>query len=88
MRRGTATRLASGDKQQDLDIVWPCGYRDADLGDYGTCYCGPYVSQAVLNGQRSIVAIPERRPLVGKRKKLGSSHSDDAVSSLPFPVWR
>ena len=31
-------RLASGDKQQDLDIICPCDYRDADLTDYSTCY--------------------------------------------------
>ncbi len=31
-------RLASGDKQQDLDIICPCDYRDPDLQDYGACY--------------------------------------------------
>ena len=31
-------RLASGDKQEDLDIICPCDYRDPDLNDYGTCY--------------------------------------------------
>jgi ferredoxin-thioredoxin reductase catalytic subunit len=31
-------RLASGDKQEDLDIICPCDYRDADVVDYGTCY--------------------------------------------------
>ena len=31
-------RLASGDKQRDLDIICPCDYRDADLADYGSCY--------------------------------------------------
>ena len=81
-------RLASGDRQQDLDIICPCDYRDADLGDYGTCYCGLYVSQAVLNGEKSIGAIPERRPPIGEILKLDSSHSENAVSSLPLPVWR
>ena len=45
--RACPCRLACGDKQQDLDIICPCDYRDADIADYGTCYCGLYVSQAV-----------------------------------------
>jgi ferredoxin-thioredoxin reductase catalytic chain len=31
-------RLASGKKDEDLDIICPCDYRDPDLGDYDTCY--------------------------------------------------
>jgi ferredoxin-thioredoxin reductase catalytic chain len=31
-------RLAEGVKQADLDIICPCDYRDADLGQYGTCF--------------------------------------------------
>lgn len=31
-------RLASGSKAEDMDIICPCDYRDADLTDYGTCY--------------------------------------------------
>jgi len=31
-------RLASGNKEQDLDMVCPCDYRDSDLSRYGTCY--------------------------------------------------
>jgi ferredoxin-thioredoxin reductase catalytic subunit len=31
-------RLADGTKRQDLDIICPCDYRDADLGSYDTCY--------------------------------------------------
>ncbi len=31
-------RLAEGIKSEDLDIICPCDYRDADLGSYGTCY--------------------------------------------------
>ena len=31
-------RLASGIKQEDIDIICPCYYRDADVSDYGTCY--------------------------------------------------
>ena len=44
-------RLASGVKKEDLDIICPCDYRDPDITDYGTCYCGLYVSQ---DGARSL----------------------------------
>jgi ferredoxin-thioredoxin reductase catalytic chain len=31
-------RLADGTRSEDLDIICPCDYRDADLGQFGTCY--------------------------------------------------
>ncbi len=31
-------RLSTGAKEEDLDIICPCYYRDADVSDYGTCY--------------------------------------------------
>jgi ferredoxin-thioredoxin reductase catalytic chain len=31
-------RLAEGVMSKDLDIICPCDYRDADLGQYGTCF--------------------------------------------------
>jgi ferredoxin-thioredoxin reductase catalytic chain len=31
-------RLASGEKQEDLDIICPCDYRDQDVAEYGTCF--------------------------------------------------
>jgi len=31
-------RLSSGKREEDLDIICPCYYRDPDLGDYDTCY--------------------------------------------------
>jgi ferredoxin-thioredoxin reductase catalytic subunit len=37
-------RLASGIKDEDLDIICPCDYRDPDLEEYNACYCGLYVS--------------------------------------------
>lgn len=79
-------RLASDDKEEDLDIICPCDYRDSDISDYGTCYCGLYVSEAVVNGKQAIGSIPERRPPPEKRKKLKIIR--DTISSLPLPVWR
>ena len=31
-------RLSSGKKDEDLDIICPCDYRDPDLTDFDTCY--------------------------------------------------
>jgi ferredoxin-thioredoxin reductase catalytic subunit len=36
--RNCPCRLASGNKANDLDIICPCDYRDADVLKYGTCY--------------------------------------------------
>jgi len=58
-------RLASGIKKEDLDIICPCDYRDPDIADYGTCFCGLYVSQDVVDGKRKATRIPERRPAEG-----------------------
>jgi ferredoxin-thioredoxin reductase catalytic chain len=57
-------RLASGKKSDDLDIICPCDYRDADLTEYGACFCALYVSQDVVDGRRKATRIPERRPAV------------------------
>lgn len=81
-------RLAEGVKQEDLDIICPCDYRDPDLNDYGTCYCALYVSQAVLNGKRELGSIPERRPLPEERKRAKPKSLPEGISSLPLPVWR
>jgi ferredoxin-thioredoxin reductase catalytic subunit len=31
-------RFASGNREEDLDIICPCDYRDPDLDEYSTCY--------------------------------------------------
>src|SRR3990172_3469687 len=56
-------RIASGEKDEDLDIICPCDYRDPDLLDYDACYCALYVSGAVVAGEQQVEgSIPERRP--------------------------
>ncbi len=80
-------RLASGKKEEDLDIICPCDYRDADLNDYGCCYCALYVSQAALKGEKKIESIPERRPPAEKRKRPAKT-VPSPLTSLPLPVWR
>mgnify|MGYP006306237011 CR=1 FL=1 len=82
-------RLADGDKQKDLDIICPCDYRDADLLDWGSCYCALYVSQHVLAGEQVVHSIPERRPPEGQRpqdKEPRTPNAPEKESALP--VWR
>ncbi len=86
--RACPCRLASGKKEEDLDIICPCDYRDPDLTDYDTCYCGLYVSQAVVNGEKPVIPIPERRPPIEERREPKPATPKDAISSLPYPVWR
>jgi len=81
-------RLASGNRENDLDIICPCDYRDPDLTDYGACYCALYVSQEVLQGEKKLRPIPERRPPDEERKKPRPEHQAASISSLPLPVWR
>ncbi|MBN1485137.1 MAG: ferredoxin:glutaredoxin reductase [Chloroflexia bacterium] len=78
-------RLASGDKQQDLDIICPCDYRDADLTEWGSCYCALYVSEGVLRGEQEVEPIPERRPPEGARPQDGAAAP---AKSPAIPVWR
>ncbi|MCE5329212.1 ferredoxin:glutaredoxin reductase [bacterium] len=88
-------RLASGEKAKDLDIICPCDYRDADLNDYGACYCALYVSSEILEGKKRLSAIPERRnPKMSVNKnreseKPGSAGKEkSSLSNLSYPVWR
>jgi ferredoxin-thioredoxin reductase catalytic subunit len=81
-------RLASGNKEEDIDIICPCYYRDPDLNEYGACYCGLYVSKAVMTGEKKISTIPERRPPEEERKKAKAKSKSIETSSLPLPVWR
>jgi ferredoxin-thioredoxin reductase catalytic subunit len=54
-------RTASGIKDYDEDIICPCEYKDADVDQYGTCYCGLYVSKEVHEDPKKLQSIPERR---------------------------
>jgi len=81
-------RLASGDKQKDLDIICPCDYRDADLTEYGACYCALYVSQEVLDGEQEVQPIPERRPPEGERPQETPPPAPEPGEKPAMPVWR
>jgi ferredoxin-thioredoxin reductase catalytic chain len=86
--RACPCRLASGDRMDDLDIVCPCNYRDADLEAYGACYCSLYVSDAVARGEKAAGAIPERRPAPEERTPQQDKAASPANKALSYPVWR
>ena len=82
-------RLATGDKQQDLDVICPCDYRDADLLDWGNCYCALYVSDEVAQGEREAQNIPERRPLAGQRPQARPARPPAGPGEeTGLSVWR
>lgn len=83
-------RLASGVKAEDLDIICPCDYRDADVAEYGACYCGLYVSKMIYENKSAIKPIPERRPNKELRNKLKNmpKENQSPVKNLSYPVWR
>ncbi len=91
-------RLASGVKKEDLDIICPCDYRDADIAEHGGCYCGLYVSQDVVDGKRKLKRVPERRgagreadPAQGMSAPAAGSSTGPTLpdlSSLRYPLWR
>ncbi|HOE16757.1 MAG TPA: ferredoxin-thioredoxin reductase catalytic domain-containing protein [Syntrophorhabdaceae bacterium] len=81
-------RLSSGARENDLDIVCPCDYRDPDLDEFGACYCALYVSEAVLKGEERLTSIPERRLPPEERKGQRTHSIKGNLSDLPYPVWR
>lgn len=54
-------RLADGDREKDKDIICPCVYREADVKEYGSCYCNLYVSKEWNEDKIPHVYVPERR---------------------------
>lgn len=55
-------RLASGNRDLDKDIFCPCVYREADVAEFGACYCGLYVSKDWNEEKIPHKTVPERRP--------------------------
>jgi len=88
-------RLAAGRKEDDLDIICPCDYRDPDLNEYGACFCALYVSEDIYKGLKKPQSIPERRPPRGTKANVGTTAAASAAVattatgfSLKYPVWR
>jgi ferredoxin-thioredoxin reductase catalytic subunit len=81
-------RLATGNKAADLDIICPCDYRDADLNEFGACFCALYIAQDILEGQRQVASIPERRPPASQRREAPDVSGSVIAGKLSLPVWR
>ncbi|MCB2181744.1 MAG: glutaredoxin [Desulfobulbaceae bacterium] len=56
-------RLASSKRQKDKDIICPCEYREADIKEYGSCYCELYVTDDWNTGKITRMLVPDRRPV-------------------------
>jgi len=97
-------RMASGVKTYDADIICPCEYRDADVNEFGMCYCALFVSKEVKEDPSKMVPVPERRPVEVRdaakeaktRKEAGElaepepkhEHVQVGTDSKGMPIWR
>jgi len=79
-------RLASGNADEDRDIVCPCEYRDPDLTEYGACFCALYVTQAVRDGTAKRRKVPERRGAAAVVPPAAQPGA--APRTLTYPLWR
>jgi ferredoxin-thioredoxin reductase catalytic chain len=89
-------RLADGTREEDLDIICPCDYRDPDLTEFDSCYCALYVSDEVLAGIKEVEQIPDRRLVKEERNQKSEGkiqektirRPGDETAELPYPVYR
>lgn len=93
---------AEGTRAEDLDILCPCDYRDADLEEHGSCYCALYVSPAVSRGEAEARPLPlrrdpdpARRPQARRREAQatpnatgGSARALLGGARSRLPLWR
>ena len=81
-------RLAAGVREKDLDIICPGDYRDADLNEYGACYCALYVSEEIARGEKKLQPVPERRGTMPEPPI--EKHEEELVgfTKSSIPVWR
>lgn len=54
-------REGQGERGLDKDILCPCDYAEADIAQYGQCFCGLYVNEMVYRQGGAPGSIPERR---------------------------
>jgi ferredoxin-thioredoxin reductase catalytic chain len=79
-------RLASGNEQEDTDIICPCDYRDIDLDQYGACYCALYVDEEIKSGKKKVLPIPDRR--FNREEEVTDSRNKIGDINLKYPIWR
>jgi ferredoxin-thioredoxin reductase catalytic subunit len=87
-------RMAGGVKQYDVDIICPCEYRDADVNEFGMCYCGLFVNKTLHDDSSQMQPIPERRPvsIQDAAMKIGETKGGSAIPAMKklsqIHVWR
>lgn len=93
-------RVASGTKRYDVDIICPCEYRDADVDEFGMCYCGLFVNEKVKMNPSQLGPIPERRSqdvidaalaaaeTPPQKKEEVKRQLNSEKKSQALPVWR
>lgn len=86
-------RLASGNFEVDRDIICPCDYRDPDIIEFGTCYCGLFINTNLAENPSDIQPVPERRPTdkqnkayINEKETTLVTHSKP-VSSIHKPLY-
>ena len=55
-------RDSQNDRELDRDIICPCRYAEADIEEFGHCYCSLYFKKD-YDQSKPLSMIPERRPL-------------------------
>jgi len=84
-------RLATGNYEEDKDIICPCDYRDDDISEFGGCYCSLYVDDDISAGKKEPEPIPERR---NKQKADGDSVEEKeetgqgTILKINVNIWR
>jgi ferredoxin-thioredoxin reductase catalytic subunit len=100
--RSCPCRNPCGIKTYDSDIICPCEYRDADVNEFGMCYCGLYVSQEIKEDPSKLGSIPERRPDEAQEAALEAKVKEEqdepaveqestgkgVVVDKSIPIWR
>lgn len=86
-------RIACGNKQYDADIICPCEYRDADVNEFGMCFCGLFVSKTIHDHPQNMAPIPERRSIeiqdaAMESKNKSSSAFPPKKPSENIQIWR
>ncbi|MFQ5909210.1 MAG: ferredoxin-thioredoxin reductase catalytic domain-containing protein [Thermoplasmata archaeon] len=80
-------RVACGIESYDADIICPCEYRDADVAEFGACFCALFVSREVHEGMK-IDPVPERRPIevTEEAEKAAEMLGEGKISMTEFKV--
>ena len=81
-------RQSSGLRTYDSDIICPCEYRDADVDEFGMCYCGLFVSADIRDNPDRLESIPERRPPEILEAGLDAEGEPEIEAVDGVPVWR